>query len=229
METWELSSSTSGNLWAYVRERFPAWLALLLPLALVLAALREKSVLPAESAAAFLMAALLVFELRLWDDLCDLEVDRQLHPERVLCRATSVRPFLRLLFVLIAINFALVGLLRSWWGVALLLTLHILLLAWYQCRNLISLGPLANYHVVLLKYPLIVLILGMATAADLFSLPHLLSAGLVYLALCTYEMLHDARLKALPGARLCLAVDCLLLAAVGCLAVLSAVWFRNSP
>src|SRR5687767_11990474 len=104
METWELSSSTSGNLWAYVRERFPAWLALSLPLVLVLAALREKSVLPAEFAAAFLMAALLVFELRLWDDLADLELDRQFHPERVLCRSASARPFLALLFVLIAIN-----------------------------------------------------------------------------------------------------------------------------
>jgi len=61
---------------------FPAWLVLLLPLVLVLATLREKAASPAEFAAAFVMAACLIFELRLWDDLSDLELDRQLHPER---------------------------------------------------------------------------------------------------------------------------------------------------
>jgi len=52
---------------------------------------------------------------------------------------------------------------------------------------------------------------------------------MVYLAMCIYEVLHDGRLRALREGRVCLAVDCLLLAAVGCLAMLSAVWFRNSP
>jgi hypothetical protein len=107
------------------------------------------------------------------------------------------------------------------------LTLHVLLATWYGCRHLVSLGAFANYHVVLLKYPLIVLMLGAATAADVFVPPLLISAGLVYLALCAYEVLHDARLRALHGARICLAVDCLLFAAVGCLAVLSAVWFHS--
>jgi hypothetical protein len=229
METWDLSSSASWNLWAYVRERFPAWLALPLPLLLVFAALREKSVLPAEFAGAFVMAALLIFELRLWDDLFDLELDRTLHPERVLCRSPSLRPFRGLLFVLMAINFTLVALLRAWWGTALFLTLHVLLAAWYGFRNLVSLGPLANYHVVLLKYPLIVFILGATMATDISAPPLLLSAALVYLAMCIYEVMHDARLRALHGARICLAVDCLLLAAIGCRAVLSVVWFRHSP
>ena len=62
----------------------------------------------AETAAAYVMALLLVLELRLWDDLCDLELDRQIHPDRVLCQSASVRPFLGLFFILMAINFALV-------------------------------------------------------------------------------------------------------------------------
>lgn len=224
-----MSSSTSGNLWAYVRERLPAWLALLLPCMLVFAALREKVLVPAQLVPAFVMAALLVFELRLWDDLSDLELDRRLHPQRVLCRASVVRPFLNLLFVLITINFTLVAILRAWWGTAPLVTLHVLLAGWYASRNMIASGSLANFHVVLLKYPLIVLILGATSAAEISSPLLLISAALIYLVLCLYELMHDTRLWGMPGARLCLAVDCLLLAAVGWLAFRSDVWFRHSP
>lgn len=222
METRDLSSSTSWNLLAYVQERFPAWLALLLPSLLAVAALRQKAVMPAEFAAAFVMAAFLVFELRLLDDLFDLELDRRIYPERVLCRSASLRPFFGLLIGLVIINFTIVALLRPWWGTALLVILHGLLAAWYGCRNLVFLGPLANYHVVLLKYPLIVLILGATIPSDLSTLRLFFSAALVYLAMCVYEVMHDARLRALYVARICLAVECLLLAAVGCLAFLSA-------
>ena len=228
MGTEDLSSSPSAILLAYVRTRFPAWLALLLPLLLVLLALRERIVVPAEFAAAYALALLLVFELRLWDDLCDREIDQQEHPERVLCRAASVRSFLGLLFVTIAINFVLAALLRPWWSLVALVAIHLLLAIWYRFREQILPERIANYHVVLLKYPVIVWILGARTAVDRASLPLLYSLAAAYLGLCIYEVAHDASLRKLRGARICLAVECLLLAAVGCLAAYSAGWLRFS-
>jgi 4-hydroxybenzoate polyprenyltransferase len=223
METGDLSTSPSGNLPAYVRTRFPAWLAILLPLLLVLLALRERVIDPAELAAAFVLALLLVFELRLWDDVCDRELDRQVHPERVLCRAETVRPFVGLLLFMMGVNFTLVTVLRPWSSVVVLLALHLLLAAWYAARKqLFFLGRIANYHVVLLKYPVIVGILAARPTTDWASPPLLFSMAVVYLGLCIFEVAHDAALRRLPVARICLAVECLVLAAVGCLAVMSA-------
>jgi 4-hydroxybenzoate polyprenyltransferase len=216
-------------LWAYVRTRFPLWLAASLPLLLVLAALRERVAFDSETAVAFVMALALVLALRLWDDLCDRELDRQVHPERVLCQAASVGPFVGLLVVLIAINFALAMLLRGWWAAAILLGLHALLTVWYALRDRCNWGPVANYHIVLLKYPLIALMLGARTASEIASAPILFSAGAVYLGLCIVEAAHDARLRRLRAARIALAIECLLLAALGCLAAQSAGWLSHWP
>jgi 4-hydroxybenzoate polyprenyltransferase len=198
------------------------WLAVLLPLLLVLAALRERVALNGETAVALVTALALVLELRLWDDLCDRELDRQIQPDRVLCQSASVRPFLVLLVVLMAINFALVVLLRGWWAGAILAGLHVFLAAWYGLRCRVNCGPVVNYHVVLLKYALIVWMLGAVAASDLASAPLVFSACAVYLGLCIFEAGHDARLRSLPAARICLAIECLLLAALGCVAVWSA-------
>ena len=223
-----MSSSPSGILLAYIRTRFPAWLALLLPLLLALLASRERIVMPLEFAAAYLLALLLVFELRLWDDLFDREIDRQQHPDRVLCRAASVRPFLGLLFVTTAINFVLTAVLRPWWSLVALLALHLFLAIWYHVRDQTLAGRIANYHVVLLKYPVIIWILGARTVTDCASPPLLFSLAAAYLGLCVYEVAHDASLRKLRVARICLAVESLLLAAVGCLAAYSAGWLRFS-
>jgi 4-hydroxybenzoate polyprenyltransferase len=229
METGDLSSSLSRDLLAYLRTRFPVWLAVLLPLVLVLAALRERVVRPAESAVALLIALLLVVELRLWDDLCDVESDRHAHADRVLCRSPSLRRFWGLFLLLMAVNFALAALWRGWWSVAMLLGLHVLLAVWYGWRGQAHLGPVVNYHVVLLKYPMIVLMLGAVTAADIVRTPLVLSALMVYLGMCIYEVAHDVRLRQLRSAQICLAVECLLLAVIGCLALLFAGWYCFWP
>jgi 4-hydroxybenzoate polyprenyltransferase len=211
-------------LWAYFRTRFPPWLALLLPLLLVVAALQQRILSPALAAVAFGMAFLLMLELRLWDDLCDLPHDRQIHPERILCQSRSLWPFWGLLVLLATINSGLAAVLRGWWAAALLLGLHALLAAWYGLRDRMKWGPVTNYHVVLLKYPAIVWILGATKAADLTSTPLALSAAAVYLTMCLIEAGHDPSLRQLRSAQICLAVECLLLAAVGCLAVSTAGW-----
>src|SRR4051812_43749345 len=110
METGDLSSSPRRDLLEYISTRFPPRIALLLPLMLVLFALRERIVNPRECALGFVIALLLVLELRLWDDLCDRECDRHNHPERLLCRTESVRPFLVLLSLLMMLNFGLLAL-----------------------------------------------------------------------------------------------------------------------
>jgi 4-hydroxybenzoate polyprenyltransferase len=196
------------------------WLAILLPLTLVLAALRERVTNLAESAPAWWLALLLVLQLRLWDDLRDVEQDRQIHPERVLCQAVSLRPFWGLLFVLMAINLGLAMLLRGWHAVVLLLGLHSLLATWYGWRGSANTWPAFNYHVVLLKYPLIVWMLGAVTVADVVSAPLVVSTVVVYLGVCIFEVAHDPQLWRLRSAQVCLSVECLLLAAIGCLMVL---------
>jgi len=221
-----LSSSLSRDLCEYLKTRFPAWLAVLLPLLLVLAALRERVSFSAQSAAAFGMALLLVLEFRLWDDLCDVQRDRHLHPKRVLCQSNSLRPFWALLVLLTAINFGLAVLVRGWWAATMLLGLHVLLAAWYGWREHAKWRPVVNYHFVLLKYPLIVWMLGAITAADIVDPPLVFSASIVYLGLCIFEVAHDGQLRQLRGAKTVMAVESLLLAAVGCLAFLSAGWYR---
>jgi hypothetical protein len=209
--------------------RFPAWLALLLPLGLALAALREKASHFAQFAISFTMALLLVFELRLWDDLCDVDRDRSEHPERVLGGSASLWPFWALVGLLMAINFALAILLRGWLVAAMLLGLHVLLAAWYGVRSQTPWLPVVSYHVVVLKYPVIVWMLGALTAADLVGPPLLLSAAMVYLILCIYEVAHDKQLRQLRSAQFIAAVEFVLLVALGCWAILSAGWLRLPP
>src|SRR4029453_16720699 len=103
----------------------------LLPLVLVLAALQQKSSSSADFAVAYTMALLLVVEFRLWDDLCDVEVDRLEHPDRVLCQLASLGPFWGLVILLAVINFGLAVIVRAWWAAAPLMGLHVLLAVWY--------------------------------------------------------------------------------------------------
>jgi 4-hydroxybenzoate polyprenyltransferase len=209
--------------------RFPAWLALLLPLVLALAALREKASHFAQFAISFTMALLLVFELRLWDDLCDIDRDRSEHPERVLGGSASLWPFWALVGLLMAINFALAILLRGWLVAAVLLGMHVLLAAWYGVRRQIQWLPVVNYHVMLLKYPVIVWMLGALTVTDFVGPPLLLAAAMAYLALCIYEVAHDKQLRQLRRAQIIAAVESVLLVALGCSSFLPAGWLRLPP
>jgi len=230
-----LSSSFERDLLTYIGTRFRPRVALLLPLVLVLFALRERIINPRECIFAFVLAQLLVFELRLWDDLSDRERDRHRHPERLLCQRESVRPFVVLLGLLLLFNISLVAVVLPWQSLMTLVALHVALAVWYAVRPLAGWGPVLNYHLILLKYPAIVVALGaqahfegahMETARNWT--PVCVSAALIYLMLCIHEVVHDVSLHTVPLARVCLLVEVLFLAVVGCLAVLLAGWLHFS-
>jgi hypothetical protein len=93
------------------------------------------------------------------------------------------------------------------------------LFVWYRVRGRFRAGGIVNYHVVLLKYPVTVYVLGSPSREA--NLSHLLMAMvLVYLCFCIYEVLHDADLYTAHGARTALALE---MCALGATSALMAV------
>jgi len=207
-----MSSLPEHDLVRYTRTRFPLWLALSLPAlistATVLGALRTHLLDPIT---VFILAVLLVFEFRLWDDLADRKSDQQQFPERILGRTTSLHLFHRMLGILIVVNFSLMAIFRPWWSLTGLFVLHLLIGLWYWARDRIPISILPhlsiwNYHVILSKYPAFVLILGAVSPRELG--PSLfIGTCVVYLALCVFEVLHDARLRTIRSARMLLVIE----------------------
>lgn len=97
----------------------------------------------------------MVLALRLWDDLEDRERDAQQHPERVLTQVDSVRPYM----LVVALLLSVVGLM-TWLAGGALLPLVLLvgaLLIFYRMKG--QTWPGGGF-VILLKYPVLVLVLG---------------------------------------------------------------------
>jgi hypothetical protein len=189
-------SARSTEVLAYLRERYP--LSRFLPLAVFLATAGHAGLSSWEPAAwgrSVVLALALVLQFRLWDDLESLGEDRLEHPRRALCQAPSLVPFVGLLVMISALCAVMLGSSpRALAGYALLC---VLFLGWYRViAPRLSRGVLAA-HGVLLKYPAFVAILH-ALSGD--GVPPPLVLGLVYLCFCVYELLHDARLLARPGA-----------------------------
>lgn len=207
-----MSNSISGILWNYCRTRFPLWLALVWPLFIVLPGLALGNIRSAtELLVAWCLALLLFAEFRLGDDLCDREQDCREQPSRVLCQPGALPPLNLLLAVLAVSNSVLIYWYGSWLAVAILFALHIGLASWYAARKSLQLGPVANYHVVLLKYPAFALLFTLS-APQTATLPAALA--ILYLALCVVEVLHDRRLRALRTARICAGLAALLLGGI---------------
>jgi hypothetical protein len=134
------------------------------------------------------LAVVLIVTFRLRDDLADRRRDAVEHPERVLVRAQSIRPFA--LAVVLGLAAAVVGL-----G-----------LAYGPARGLLLLGLAAAFELgyrlelpgrhrwVLLKYPAFALLLADTLALTL--------AGLCYLSFAVYERIDDDALRARPDAEL---------------------------
>ena len=209
-----MSNSTSWLIANYVRTRFPAWLVLPLALIVTVPAVASGAVAFAgEFAVVWGMALLLVLEFRLWDDLYDREQDCRENPSRVLCQAESLKPFVVLYGMLRIGNLALV----AWrWVVPAIVTLVVLPLLlgrWYGIRSRWRLGPVVNYHLVLLKYPACGYVLaagfGETAGTSLFA-----SLAVVYLGLCIGEVLHDRRLRGLNSAWICLGIEATLLVSI---------------
>jgi len=194
-------------LTAYVAERLPA--RLMLPLAGVLALAaagggwHSARTLAADAG----LALLLVAQFRVWDDLADRERDARARPHRVLVCAASVTPAVHL-----CVGLSAIGL--TWTAIrdggasslAILVALNVVLAVWYARR-----GPrtAAGDHVLLAKYPAIVLVTAGARAAA-NPAGVLLAAAAVYLGACVYEACHD-RTGPAPNNRLLVASEALLL------------------
>jgi drug/metabolite transporter superfamily protein YnfA len=207
------SGTPTEVLTAYMRERYPTRVYLPLALFLGAAALTGGSgVGLVEVAAATVLAYSLVFQFRLWDDLSDRSSDRAAHPQRVLSRAGLTGPFVGLLVTVATANTAL---LASRPGAAPRLAGFAMLtgglLCWYSWRKTQPVNAVLSYHVVLLKYPVLALLVSAPRAMRERS-TLLVAAAVVYLSFCAYEVLHDNRLHDARGAALVLAVESVLLA-----------------
>jgi 4-hydroxybenzoate polyprenyltransferase len=205
----------------YVRER--ARLAVFLPLALVMAAMGRWTggrvdgwTGTAEYALAALTALLLVLACRVWDDLEDRGKDAGEHPRRVTVVATSAAPLIAFALALGTVGVLLIAL-GPHTGSRLVAVGSAagVLAAWYRMRSA-SARPVANAHVVLLKYPLLAF-----AAAPAPPPPGALVS--LYLALCVYEILDDPALRASIAARWIAISECALVSVI----IATATLFRG--
>ena len=123
----------------------------------------------------------LLVAFRLLDDLEDVEVDRIRAPERVLVRASSLRPF----WWVCGLAFLVGGSLLPVAKLLVLVLFTIGLLAWYRVGRRYPLFARGHSAVILTKYPLLV---WLTSAGG----PYLLATMCgVYLVMIGYERLHD--------------------------------------
>lgn len=175
---------------SYVRERFP--LRTYLPLSLFLAsgmmAGQPESRTWWALTEALLLLLVLLFPLRLLDDLSSIEEDRSRAPERLLCRTHELRFFRGVLFAGFLAAFCLLvvffGLLNGMGYLLLFWGLHV----WYVIAPGIP-NRLARGLVPLLKYPLLVLLVS---SGPMRGQRTWVSLVLVLAAFIIYEILHDA-------------------------------------
>jgi 4-hydroxybenzoate polyprenyltransferase len=214
---------SSSELAAYLRTRLPASRFGPLAVGLVLAALAGGPAPgPGRLAWQAVLAASLLLQFRVWDDLADRERDRRRHPRRVLVTARSLGPFHAL-----GGAAAGAGLLLLAAGpdpgrrLAVYGLLVLALALWYGAGRRRWSQPVLGYHVLLAKYPVFAYLLGGAPARPL---PRLLAMLSLYLGLCVYEVLHDAEVARAPGARGALGAELAALVATAGFLALSLSW-----
>ena len=186
---------------AYWRERYPV--SIFLPFAILIAAAgtAAQGSLPTvrDAMIGCVIAYTLVLVFRIADDLADLHSDRLRHPVRVLVRASSVTPIVVLAFAITVGDIVLILFQpRSGARLAVFAVTSLCLGLWYLLRARIRAGPLANAHIVLVKYPVISL-LTCASWDRLTLHTALPSFGTIYLSLCIYEQLHDRAVRESRG------------------------------
>lgn len=146
-----------------------------------------------EAVTDLVILSLLLLQFRLWDDLSDVESDRVEHANRVLVQCGRLSRFWLLMGGVGMLNIVLVAWQRPSESVVALLLLHALLLAWYSLSTRIG-WRIANYHIVLAKYPVFVFIVSARSLNGVEPAPMTVMAC-VYLVLCLYEVCDDARLR----------------------------------
>ena len=149
------------------------------------------------------LVLLFVLQFRLWDDLSDLQRDRLEHPQRVLSQTTQTRSFWCGVGLLGALGGGVV-----WWrgplaAIVAVGVLHVALWLWYAFPGRRSLA-IADYHVVLLKYPVFAFLIAtrVGVGVDTFFM-----AACVYWVVCIYEVVHDRKLRAHVASRVVAAAE----------------------
>lgn len=202
METKDLSDSWTKDLVEYQQTRVPG--AIYVPLAVFL---YTAGMVGGEGTGwrhqlfFGFVAWTLIFQFRLWDDLMDVAQDKRDHPDRVLCRMDSVRPFHLLTALLCGANLVTFGALdwmaNEWRRSTLFIVLNVAMFLWYRLRDRSALSSGTRSHIALMKYPVFVYLLsGLVTPRG--TIPLLLSAALVYLCFTVFEVLHNLPLLASP-------------------------------
>lgn len=216
----------SSNKWLalYIQTRFPV--SRYVPLSFFLAAAGLAPVTPVPHVRWIFgpfLALSLVLQLRLWDDIADRDHDRKMHPDRVLCQAEDLRPFVVAAFGLFVLNGFLILVYHS--GIAKLLaylTLCACLQAWYCLRSSVARDSVVNTLYVLLKYPVVAWLVSVSTADRHLTLL-LLCLFSVYLISIIFELLDDLSIRQKPGAMFSLSAS---FCALVCTWILIMLWSR---
>ena len=175
---------------AYVAERFrPAIFipALALHVVLVLWVV-DVSPTPARLVQAGGMAALLLLQFRLWDDLEDRERDRVTHPDRVLVRAAPT-PFRWVLAAIGLTNLVVFAAAPSSVALVGIITLDGGFGAAYRLRSRLK-DHVWRFRVLLLKYPAFVGLIATAIGTPRPG-PLAVAMGAMYAAACGFEVFHN--------------------------------------
>ena len=135
------------------------------------------------------------FAFRLWDDLKDIDHDRSHHAHRILCRTRFVPQFQTLCRVLLATS--CLALVAAWQltAVTAYAVTVIALWFWYDFRDRFHRTGAWYYHILLLKYPGIVIAVASSISGQ-WSGTIFKYAVVAYLLVCVAEVLHDVRLQA---------------------------------
>ncbi|MDB4423135.1 hypothetical protein N9276_00990 [Rhodopirellula sp.] len=150
------------------------------------------------------LAVILVAMFRLWDDLSDVPADRIKHPNRVLSFTTHENLFRRTCMSLGIAAFTTLLLSNpiSIVGFGLLTAAFAVYykLPWRKS------WPRAGYHVLLLKYPCLIVLISMSAVVSIDEQRVILML-LTYVALCVYEVAHDPALRSDSHCRCIAAVE----------------------
>jgi 4-hydroxybenzoate polyprenyltransferase len=173
-------STSASELVAYARERLCVWrIGALWLLVTALCYAASPSLASREAVVVALLAALLITQFRLWDDIADRDHDRSVHPERVL--VNTVFPGVYRLAVVIA-TMPIAGLIATGAAPAIRLAAYALLCLATALIYRAGAGTTWRNQLVLLKYPVFVLL-----CVAQVSVKAMLAAAAVYLTVSVYD------------------------------------------